>query len=568
MRDNPKVVSLRRNAAYLHHRAMLNRRDNRVVDALELMRRAVEASPDNREYRLDLAELLCEMGCHEQSSRLLLDMLSGGDAPSECYYGLALNQLGMNDLSGARQSLNTYRRRDPEGAHSEEVGHLAMELELYRTTNRPANRRLYRAMRVANRACDAMKADDADKACRLFEQTLNIASEQYEMRALYAMALVMAGRQEEARREADRACGGYPPSVRAMCVCAQVYALLGERTRAMELMDAAAAERPEGADLRLMLYAAGEMKLYDRAAEYARRALLETPFDRELLHIRAVALKQSGAGDAEAMRCWERILRIDPEDTVASFYSEAAAQGKLDEIPLEYAYQVPAEEYLRRLKLLVDHLNEGFEHISVEWERDPAFRRLVRWAVSAEDARLGRASMTVLATLESPEAVSVLREVMFAPNVSKELKLHAAVLLKIQGRVLEDVLPEPMSATGSTLVDAEALMNALPVGDRQLVRYADEVLEREYEITSTPALTMMWSSYRRVRGTRGDPLKRVEAAAAALAYNYLMAAGKRVSISRIAHDFGCTPRQLTFCAARIAGCLERAGMGGSIEERR
>ena len=60
MRDNPKVVSLRRNAAYLHHRAMLNRRDNRVVDALELMRRAVEASPDNREYRLDLAELLCE----------------------------------------------------------------------------------------------------------------------------------------------------------------------------------------------------------------------------------------------------------------------------------------------------------------------------------------------------------------------------------------------------------------------------------------------------------------------------------------------------------------------------
>ena len=90
-----------------------------------LMRSAVEQSPENREYRLDLAELYCEMGCHEQSTRLLLDMLAEGDGPSECYYGLALNQLGMNDLDGARQSLNLYRRRDPEGAHLEAVRRLA-----------------------------------------------------------------------------------------------------------------------------------------------------------------------------------------------------------------------------------------------------------------------------------------------------------------------------------------------------------------------------------------------------------------------------------------------------------
>ena len=78
MSKYPKVVSFDRSAAYLHHRAMMNRRDNHTVDALELMRRAVEASPENSEYRLDLAELYCEMGCHEQSARLLLDMLSQG----------------------------------------------------------------------------------------------------------------------------------------------------------------------------------------------------------------------------------------------------------------------------------------------------------------------------------------------------------------------------------------------------------------------------------------------------------------------------------------------------------
>ena len=40
--SNPKIVSFDRSAAYLHHRAMMNRRENRVVDALELLRQAVE----------------------------------------------------------------------------------------------------------------------------------------------------------------------------------------------------------------------------------------------------------------------------------------------------------------------------------------------------------------------------------------------------------------------------------------------------------------------------------------------------------------------------------------------
>ena len=156
MSKNPKVVSFDRSAAYLHHRAMMNRRDNHHVDALELMRRAVEAQPENSEYRLDLAELYCEMGCHQQSSRLLLDMLSEKDAPSECFYGLALNQLGMNDLTGAKQSLSIYRKRDPQGVHFEDVRMLAAELDYYTQMSRPANRRLNRAMRVANRACDAL----------------------------------------------------------------------------------------------------------------------------------------------------------------------------------------------------------------------------------------------------------------------------------------------------------------------------------------------------------------------------------------------------------------------------
>ncbi len=566
MNKNLKVVAFKRSPAYVHHRAMMNRRDNNIVDALELMRRAVEESPQNREYRLDLAELYCEMGCHELSSRLLLDMLAEGDGPSECYYGLALNQLGMNDIVGARKSLRLYRRRDPAGAHVEEVRQLAAELDFYDEMGRPRNRKLSRAARVASRACEALKADLPEKACRLFEQSLSLASEQYEMRALYAMALLTLGDNDRARAEAERAAGGYPPSVRALCVCAQVYALMGDITTARALVDRAAAEKPDGQDLRLMVYAMGELRMDDRVAEYARLALQETPFDRDLLHMRAIALLRTGAPEKRVARFWARILRIDPEDSVAQFYQEAAVKGELRRYSPEYGYQVPPKEFERRLRELVGHLGRGYEHVSDQWRSVPGFRQLVRWAVCAEDARLSRAAMMALTTIDTDESRSLLRGLLFGAELPDDLKIHAALALRLQGIEQEALMPGSAGLEEGFLPGTGAMMARLGVGERQLVRYADEVLQREYDVSGITQLLLMWTAYRQLRGTRTDPLLRIESAAAALAYNYMLIYGPKPSVGRLAKAFGCAPRQLAFCASRIAGCLERIGENTSDED--
>ncbi len=557
MNRDLKVVSIKRSSAYVHHRAMMNRRENNIVDALELMRRAVEESPQNRDYRLDLAELYCEIGCHEQSARLLLDMLAEGDGPSECYYGLALNQLGMNDLYGARNSLRLYRRQDPAGAHVEEVRRLAAELDFYSEINHSASRKLDRAARIARRACDAMRVDDPEKACRLFEQSLELASEQYEMRALYAMALLMRGKRNAAREQAGRACESYPPSVRALCVSAQVFALLGEGDRARKLIDGARAEKPEGQDLRLMICAMGELGMDAEVAEYARQALRETPFDRDMLHIRAVALSRTGVPDARLARFWTRILRIDPEDSVAQFFQLAALNGALRDCAPEYAYQVPTGEFIRRLHALADHLAMGFDHLQAQWRDDSAFRQLMRWAVETEDPRLSRAAMTVLATLDSGDARSMLRGLLFTAQLPEELKAHAALAMRLQGQDAERLMPRSAGLEENFMPGAQALLARMPVGERQLVRYADEVLRREYDVSGLSRLTLLWTIYRRVRGTRTDPLLRIDSAAAALAYNYLLLYGPKPEPGRLAREFGCAPRQLAYYAGRIAGCIER-----------
>ena len=310
------------------------------MDALELLRHAVERSPENREYRLDLAELYCEMGCHEQSNRLLLDMLAQDDAPAECYYGLALNQLGMNDLEGAQQSLRMYRHAAPDGVHAPEVRRLSDELDAFDALNRPASRKVYRAMRVADRACEALRGGDLAGARRMFERSLSLSPEQYEMRALYAMTRLLEGDSDDALEEASRAAEGFPPSARALCIASQVFWSLEREEDARKLLRRAIELRPDGADQHLLLYSLSEAQMDAEAAECARLALQEAPFDRRLLHIRATALHRTGAADDQVGRFWRRILRIDPDDEVARFYLAACERGELG--PQRAGIRLPA----------------------------------------------------------------------------------------------------------------------------------------------------------------------------------------------------------------------------------
>lgn len=554
MNYNPKVVSFDRSSAYVHHRAMINRRENNPVDALELMRHAVERSPENQEYRLDLAELYCEMGCHEQSSRLLLDMLAGSDAPAECYYGLALNQLSMNDLEGAQHSLRMYRRADPNGAHVQEVRRLSEELDIYDALNRPASRRLYRAMKVADRACDMLQEGNLVSAKRLFERSLSLASEQFEMRALYAMTLMMDGEDDAALREANRAADGFPPSARAMCVAAQVFHALGKEERAAALLRQVIDEHPTGADLRLLIFSLSEMSMHAEIAECARIALQETPYDRQLLHIRAVALHNTGTPDRQVERFWLRILRIDPDDSIAGYYQNACARGVLKDP--EYTYQVPEEEYERRFAWLSEKVNGGLNCVREAWNDDPAFRQLIRWAATTDDGRLRRVAVTVIAAMDDEEAQSSIRALMFSQELQPELKLHAAALLKLRGADLRSLLPGSPEASGM-LPDSDALLEDFMVGERQLLRYANEVLERDYDVSALAPLTMMWAVYRQHRGMRADPLVHSEAVSAALVYLYLTQQKIKVTLGQVAQRFGCSLRRLTYYAGRIAGVLER-----------
>jgi oligoendopeptidase F len=95
--DKGQIVAFPASGEYILRKANENRREGRLLQAVELMRRGLELNPDREDVWLDLAETLNEMGCYEQSNRVLYKLLSCRMYVPEAYYGLAANHSALMD---------------------------------------------------------------------------------------------------------------------------------------------------------------------------------------------------------------------------------------------------------------------------------------------------------------------------------------------------------------------------------------------------------------------------------------------------------------------------------------
>src|SRR5690554_1773027 len=112
-RKQRKVIPFDQNGQFYHRKAKKHMDNNNYLNALSLYRKAVEKEPQNVEYLLDLAEVFTEMGCFDQSSKVLFSILQRENARVDCYFGLGCNFLGMQDYARAMECFEKYLDIDP-----------------------------------------------------------------------------------------------------------------------------------------------------------------------------------------------------------------------------------------------------------------------------------------------------------------------------------------------------------------------------------------------------------------------------------------------------------------------
>lgn len=555
---NPKVVPFDRGADFVYQRAMKNQRENNIVEALELMRKAVAQSPENATYALELAELLSETGCRTGSNRLLLDMLVQGREKGRCLYYLAMNMLGSNDPDTAKRLLRMCQTEE-DAIYRDQARNLSGEIEMYESLNRPANRRQERVMTLSDDACEKMRTGDHEAARRLFGRALEKDDSQRDVQAMMAMACMLTGDREAAIAHAERAVSEPGTTLRALCVSAQVYAMAEDENRMRNALIAARELGAEGMDCYMLIFSLFEAGMYAEAKEEAIVALRETPYDRLLMHVTALSILNLGENKAGALKYWQKICRIDPEDTVAEYYLNAVKDDRLDLSAATCEYQVPRDEMFERFKFISDRLNTGYADLVDEWLDSERFRRIVGWCLISEDSNFRELAVAMLASFDDETSESMLREFLSRPDTEMNIILRAAAIYQMRGKDLSRVLPLKGGMEEAMMPDGRRIMDGMSVGHRQLVRLADDMLKKYYDIAAFDRLSVMWEVYRSFTSANSDPMTTTETAAAALAYCYLKMMGEEAGLVTISAQFDCSLRQLKYYVKHLTAVLEKGG---------
>ncbi len=543
-----KVVPFRRNASYLHQRALKNKRDGSRLDALELLRQALGREPNNTTYALDMAQLCSEMGLFEQSNRLLMRAMTNGDASPECLYGMALNLYKQGDISRAERVLRAYIDDEKQaGAHTDDAARLLDEISYARESNIPEQRKLRRAMRIVNRACDAMRKGDAETGERLFEKSIAIYDYAPEVHALYALSLFMRGDYDSARAEArasvDMAHKKRPGGgVNAICISAQVLNYLGDREEAVALIKSALPLEAEENEQRLRINALCEMGLHELVGEQTAIMLREYPYDKMLLHISSVAAYNQNASKAKVLKGWQRIQRLDPDDPICEYFISRINSENPPERPMEYLYALPHDEVLNRIRYLSECMARGEDALTDAWKNDKRFRSIIEWELSLNNERLTCTALTILSGVNDDTARMTLRVYAERPDTPVSLRMYALTMIRLLDITETPVLRKSFAA--AALPSEDEAMENMPVAQKQMIRYAADYIEDEYGEYPVADIALLWRAYLAKRNGVGDPVRRTEVGSAALAYIFLSLRDEKPSIGAISKWFACPHRQV------------------------
>ncbi len=550
---DPKVVSFKRNASYLHEHAMKNRRAGLNADALELFRKACEQEPDNVEYKLDLAQLYSEMGLYEQASRVFTEVLLKDKNERDCLYGMAVNLFKQGEVSRAERALSAYVEAEKDGRKAAEARRLMDEISIAKDIGRPSDRKLWRAMRLSASACDQMNAGNNLEGARLFEKSLDTRVYSAEVRALYAHSLMSLKRDGEALEQA-RTClremeKAGTHSLRAMWLSAQVFEQLGQTDEAGRLMKKAVTEAKGEQDMQLKAFMLMDLERFDEADEVIGRVLLQTPYDKQFLHMSSVARYNQELEDEEIKQGWSRIKRLDQFDPIADYYLKAMDNGAMPPRPMPYAYAIPVHEAIRRVQYITEKLIRGGEALKDAWETDSEFRKILEWEIYQKESRVSRLALATIMNVDTEETRGILRTFSQRPDISMKQRLYSMYLMKTAN--IPNIPILDMSFSQAVMPCEEEIMEGLSVSEKQMARFAAEYIEEEHGEYPLADIALIWRTFREARGMVRDPVRRCETGSAALALFYMEMRGYEGNAVTVSRYFRCPARQTAYIAKAI-----------------
>ena len=507
-----RVIPFERDGEFFLRRGSRRLERNNLLEAINNYHLARAREPENVEIQLAIAEVLTEMHRYEQSNRLLFPLLSTPEKPAECFYGIACNFLGMQDFDHARDSLENYLTADPDGEFVADALELLDILEdddaLY-TMPGVLPKEEWDTMQACTLSRQLIELGRAKEAVEMMEARVRERSDVAFLRNHLALAYFCNKNYGEAMREVSDVLEVLPNDVQANSnLLLFRYAARDHEgvEKCLQFLDTVETDDPNDWNrLAVVFMETGRMKEAMQMLKKLQRLL---PYEENTLH-RLGACQYHCAQYKSAMECYDKLLKIDPNDTVAAYYRKIcyrATRGTPEKVEWRYHYQVPFKEFVHRIRIVHDIGETAQESSARRWQEDAKFRAQLTWCLCLPDDNAKRAMLRLIAGFGGYEAEQVLRHFLLdtlQPDIVKQdvfamlkqMDAREPYIAYIDGRLVQSRVRVRFTKNGANTPVSymrvyQLMMDQAPVHcsiDQAL--YAVELLERyTTEASPLPAL--------------------------------------------------------------------------------
>ncbi len=373
-------------------RARRKAEEDLLPEALQDMRMALKIRPGDPVIILEMADTLSVMGRYDQSNELLLPHLSDPNLKCPQAYTIAgKNFLELREESHARDCLELALSMDPD----EDLAYYIMSLmdaadEDEEEDSLPQLHIVGRDEDSYGRAMDLLKNRKHDKALKVLDEHLR--DHPSDIRALCAKAAALneSDRKKEADEILDSLCSKQFEEPEDVAVLAQTLGWVGRHGDVLKVLG-------------------------DTPEEYPEMPVLS--------HMKAASLYNLGQF-ARAREIWRRLLLIDPEDTVFSWFEKQArlaSEGKQECRRVPYMQTVPAAEVMRRIRQL-SVFSARNDLTLEEIQKDPDLAETIRWMLEEESDTDRTGLLQALFLLRGREAESDFRKLLVRRSISADEK--------------------------------------------------------------------------------------------------------------------------------------------------
>ncbi|MDD3840047.1 MAG: tetratricopeptide repeat protein [Clostridia bacterium] len=436
-----KVLSFNRDGDFHYKLAEKYFIRNDYINALKFYRKAVDKEPKNLDYKIRLATILTDMDFFHQSNNILFHIISKDLDCPYCYYLMGCNYLALSEYEKVIDCFYRYIELDPDGDYYDYVINILNVLETQQMIINEIKRvdDEYREMyTLISKGRKLMVEGEYSKAIKNMEKALDIDSSMIDVKNNLAIAYYYIFDINKAIEISRQVIEAQPDNLNACCNLSIFYNAIGQHESSEYFMRKAERLLKDESDIDYLYkfcVTSCKLECNELANKYLKTLAYQKPYDCIILHYLGVSYMRLKKFK-KAIDCWDKIIRIKKHDSIALYYRNQAMEAlKTGKAPksLNYEYQVPEEEFIRRIKLINNLFSCSKNNFKRKWEQDAEIRDLLHWGLDLYNNDIKAGILNLLGNLDREQCEPIYKEFIKRPDERTKLKRIALEILSKKG---------------------------------------------------------------------------------------------------------------------------------------